>query len=136
MHETPSPRDIVCKGCFSNSTRISGVNFTNNISIPHITWQNLCPILTINLKNEFFHNSIECSMGFIFKWISHHSPEKFSDLHYSVYWKMYFVPPYTLGCHHEKGVRMKNSNITEVHWKTRFLGEWGHEKLIYRDEVD
>ena len=37
---------------------ISGVNFSNNISVPYITWHNLWNLLTINLKNESFLNSM------------------------------------------------------------------------------
>ena len=34
LHEISIPIGIVCKNCFSNSTPISGANFSNNISIP------------------------------------------------------------------------------------------------------
>ena len=35
-------------GVFQIQFRISGVNFSNNISIPHITWHNLLSLLIFN----------------------------------------------------------------------------------------
>ena len=50
---------------------------------------NLWSLITINLKNKSFHNSVEWWGLFNFKWISHHGWEKYSDLQCSDYWKMH-----------------------------------------------
>ena len=82
LHEIPSPRGNMCKGCFSNSTPIHQITW-------HVPLKPL-NLLTINLKDESFHNSIEWS-GLYFKWIFHHVWEHFLDLKRSAYWKMQFV---------------------------------------------
>ena len=44
-------------GVFQVQPPISVVNFSSNTSVPHKTWHNLWNFLTINFKDEFFHNS-------------------------------------------------------------------------------
>ena len=50
--KSPPLEPLCAKGAFQIQTPISRVNFSNDISIPHITWHNLKPpnLLTINLK--------------------------------------------------------------------------------------
>ena len=58
--DTSSALQALCvKGIFQIQPPISGANFLNNISLPHITWRNLGNFLTINLKDKSFLNSIE-----------------------------------------------------------------------------
>ena len=56
---TWNPQRHCMRLCFSNSAPTSFVNFSNNISILHIAWYNLWNLLTLNLKEEFFHISIK-----------------------------------------------------------------------------
>ena len=48
------PRNTLL-GVFQIQPPISGVNFSNNISVPHITWHKHSDLLTINLKDETFN---------------------------------------------------------------------------------
>ena len=50
--KSPVLEVLFAKGAFQIQSRISGVNFSNDISIPHITWHNFetSQSLTINLK--------------------------------------------------------------------------------------
>ena len=52
------------------------------------TWLDLWNLLTINVKDKYFHNSKDW-LEFIFKCVSHYCQGKFSDLHCSDYWKMH-----------------------------------------------
>ena len=54
-----APEVSCAKGVFQTQPPISGANFSNNISVSHITWHDLWNHLTINLKDKYFHNSIE-----------------------------------------------------------------------------
>ena len=59
--KSPAPGALCAKSVFQMQPPISGVNFSNNILVPHITLtQPLKPfkLLTTNL-NEPFHNIIE-----------------------------------------------------------------------------
>ena len=50
--KSPVLEVLFAKGAFQIQSHISGVNFSNDISIPHITWHNFetSQSLTINLK--------------------------------------------------------------------------------------
>ena len=53
--KSPSSRGGVCKGCFSNSTPISGVNFWVEMNNEwNWTRHNIWNLLTINLKDKFY----------------------------------------------------------------------------------
>ena len=90
MHETPALEALYANGVFRIQHPISGVNFSNHISIPNDTTLKPLKLLTINLKDESFHNSIEWPKLYLQvnippRW------EKFPDLQCSDYWKMHFV---------------------------------------------
>ena len=58
----PAPEALCAKGGFQIQSCISGVNFSNNVSVPPYNMaQPLKPLnlLTIDLKDGSFHNSIE-----------------------------------------------------------------------------
>ena len=57
------------EGIFQRQFPIYTVNFTNKMSGSSWTWHNLWKFLTNNLRNKYFHNSVNWS-GFIFKCIS------------------------------------------------------------------
>ena len=76
---------------------MSSVSFSKNISISQVRamrrnwiWHNLWKLLTVSLKDKYFHNSfLQNRQCLIFKWISHYAWGKFSDLQYSDYRKMH-----------------------------------------------
>ena len=65
LHEIlPAPEELCAKGVFQIQPPISGVNFSNNMSAPPYNMtETLEPLnlLTINLKDESFLNSLELS---------------------------------------------------------------------------
>ena len=63
---------------------------------PIYMWHNLWKLLTINLKDKSFHDSIELrGLYLLLKWILHHAWKKFSDFQCSDYWENHFgkLPP-------------------------------------------
>ena len=58
--KSPVLEALCAKDVFQIQHPISGTNFSNDILIPHITDTTLkhLKLLTINLKEESFHNSI------------------------------------------------------------------------------
>ena len=61
------PEALFVKVAFQIEAPISANNFSNNISIPHITWCNFWNLLALNLKDKSFHNSIEWSWFYPFR---------------------------------------------------------------------
>ena len=66
-----TPETQYAEGIFQMQYPICAANFTNKISRSSWPWHNLWKLLTINLRNKYFHNSLT-GQGFIFKCISLH----------------------------------------------------------------
>ena len=81
---------LCAKVVFQFQPPISRVNFSNNISVPEITWHTFWNLLTIKLKDESIHDSIEWSGLYpqvnISPWLWN-----FSDLQCPDYWNKHFV---------------------------------------------
>ena len=81
---------LCAKVVFQIQPPISRFNFSNNISVPRITWHTLWSLLTIKLKDESIHDSIEWSGLYlqvnISPWLWN-----VSDLQCPDYWNKHFV---------------------------------------------
>ena len=58
---SPAPEALCAKGICQIQSPFSVVNFANNVSILHITWHNFWNLLSTNLNDKSFHDSIEWS---------------------------------------------------------------------------
>lgn len=58
---SPAPEALCAKGICQIQSPFSVVNFANNVSILHITWHNFWDLLSTNLNDKSFHDSIEWS---------------------------------------------------------------------------
>ena len=80
---------LLAKGIFETQHHFSGIDFSNDMSMPQITWHNLWKHLLTSRINPSI--TLWNGRGFIFKWIFHHGWEIISDVQCSDDWNIHFV---------------------------------------------